>query len=1280
MSYAPPTQPPHGSYSNRHSMPAQPLHHRHPHSHPSEPIPRQPYPNIPAVSGAPPHHHHHQRGTSYPTPTTAQFQPQSQPPPLPHRGGDQGPLASLANRGPANLAATTYLISPATAGPLMSNFFAQSPKSRGLARTEATAYAIRMYLEVFLYYLGYDPSTGSPPQTFIELKEAKLGRELGLPPDKARLVYKEIWDATTPSMEKVCLGIIGMEEKLGCSEDMVRAVRFLFKRNHGMTPEEMLAGGGKVVGVYGETILEELVLPGLIRERKKNGGLGPSGAADSGSGEGGAWKKIWKKGWKFGGRKEGEGGEGGPMSPTGPSGAQGAGLGGGEDSSGEREVEGEESLFVDQGPQAPPAMMSGVNGPPGVIRVPHPQPPADSSALQLQESLIDRRESRDIEGQPQRSKSQRQQRRLKPMPQQQIYSPMDSPSTNPDPELIPQAVDPLASISSRTHHFRRRSETVGADSSPTKPHSSMRRHRERRERSGSMSAVPDGAVVGPLVMGMAAMAAAIPSAATHHQHQHERKQSRAGGGGGEEGIEDPFGDRPAPEDMGEARVKNDSKQRRKERRESRQPVDSRERARERERPRDRERDRSPVPQDHHRGADPPDLVPVGPERGYYEQLQREQMRREQLLREHHAQLQQMLQPQPQPQSQPYPRDQGREETDRELVRDIPPSPLRHAETDPQAAPLPEAVFAAPVESRPQTGNANAPLPPPVGESRHPSRDPSQISFSQQQQQQQQYQQQQQQQQQQGQQHQQNGSTTNTEPIPMSYMAPEEDPFMDQVEGPMPLPLPPPPLFFGSNSRPGSRNSIGSIRGSAVNLPLPPSTTDLRPDSGRGGGQGSVGREAMRGSRPETARGGDEYGTRPGTARGSDRVNTAVPNGHGEGLGAGGVGVDEGVSPSPAYIHPDEESGQVMGMGMRLGHLEPPQAHELSQPQSLDNMRALGIGMGMRAQERFNQQHISHPNHHQHHHHHHHNEHRHLNNHHNGHAPEAEQDPQETDSIIGGNTEVSSRLRRRTRERESDRDRDRSHTRDKDKDREKKKRSKDNKDKEKERGEGSSKHKHKHRDGTDAEKDQRRRKEREEKRDKERSVRAKDAEKKSQRSLPEFGNSAGTPGLSTAAGYDGVLQLQQGQYQVQEPYSTAGGLTSVENTPSRERRHKRERSSHTRHRERSRPRDKDAGRERDRSQAPGEGMTTGGEGAERAERKERRRKEKKEKERRREKEKGGSGGGEAGAGESASVSNTGGEALRRRRKDKDRERVDRDKGERERERMEKDVHAQGGIVV
>jgi len=1143
----------------------------------------------------------------------------------------------------------------------MSSFFAESPRSRGLARTEATAYAVRMYLEVFLYYLGYDPSTGSPPQTFIELKEAKLGRELGLPPDKARLVYQEIWDATTPSMEKVCLGIIGMEEKLGCSEDMVKAVRFLFKRNHGMTPEEMLAGSGKVVGVYGETILEEMVLPGLIRERKKNGGLGPSGATESGSGEGGAWKKIWKKGWKFGGRKEGEGGEGGPLSPTGPSGAQGAGGGAAEDSSGEREVEGGDSPYIDQGPPAPPAMTMGdVSGPPGIIRIPHPQPAADYSP----QGPIDRRGSREVEGPLERSKSQRQQH-LKRMSQQ---APMDSPLNNPDPELTPQAVNPLASISSRTHHYRRRSETVGADSTPTKPHSSLRRHRERRDRSGSVSITPSGDAGGPLGVGVAAAAVAVAGAAAHHHnhhHYHEQKQSgRGGGGGGGEGIEDPFRDRPAPEDTGEARIKNDSKKRRKERRESRQPVDGseRERERERERPRDRDRDRSRIPQDHHRSADQQDFVPAGHEQEYYVQLQREQMQREHILREQHARLQQMLQPQP----QPHPRDQDGEETDRERERDIPPSPLRHTETDPQAPPLPEAAFATPMGSRPPTGNNNAPLPlPPLGNSSHPSfRDPSQVNPPQ---------------------HQQpNGSITNTEPIPMPDMPPEEDPFIDQVEGQMPLALPPLPLFYGSNSRPESRNGIGSRGGSAVNLPLPPSTVDLRSGSGRSGGPGSVGREEMGGSRPGTARGGGEYSSRPGTARGSDRVNTAVPNERGEGLGNGDVGggMGERASPLPAYIHPDnEERGQAMEMGVRMEYLQLPQANEVSPPVSLNDMRTLGVDR-VRDQERLNHhQPQPHLNHH-HHQHHYHDHHHHHGNHHNDHTPETDQDPQEVDSVIGGNTEVSSHPRRRTREREPDRERDRSHTRDKDKDREKKRRSKD-KDKEKDR-ESSSKHKYKHREGTDAEKDQKRRREREEKKEKERSVRSRDAEKRSRRPLPEFGNGVVAPGMSagpSTMGYDGGEGLPQGQYQVQDPYTAAGGVASVENTPSRERRHKSDRSSHTRHRERSQPQDKDTRRERDRSQAAGEGMTTGGEDAERVERRERRRKEKKEKDRRREKGGGGGGGGgEVGAGESASVSNTGGETLRRKRKERERVDRDRDRGGRERERMEREVHAQGGIVV
>lgn len=570
MSYPPPVSQSHHSHAHRHSMPDPEQYYGHLLPHVDQGLPRQPYPNTLITSNGngaslPPHHkhHHHQRGASYPTPGAPGPHSHHQHPtslPLPN---EQLPTA-LANRRPPNLGDTSYLTSLTAAAPLMTDFFAESPSSKGLS-TPATAFALRAYLEVFLHYMGYDPSNGTTPQIYVAINDNKLAKELGLPVETARMLFSVVWDLTTPVMESVCHGIIGMEKQPGYSEDMCRAMRHLFRRNHGLTPEEMLSGGGKVVGPYGESILEEKVLPGVIRDRKKLGGLGPIGAVgDGGDGQqGGGWKKIWKKGWKFSGKsgKE-EGGE----SFTNPSGGQKVG----ED------------------------VLNDVDVPEGAHDYTSPPTVADGntneyfSAQQQQEAVASMR--REGEGRPQRSKSQRQQQRTKQVVQTQTEPEMESRDQEwersgvSNGPIAPIDTTALTGLSSRAHHFRRRSGSVDR-------HNSVRK-RERRAQSGSVN---EGATL---------EAAVAPPSGDHHSHSHHHHHQDSNG-------QEIFVDTVEEE----AKLKSERKRRRRESR--MRPEKEREREKELE-------------QEHRRGED---------SKMNLHAWQQEQMLREQYVR-HQQQFQQ----------------------------------------------------------------------------------------------------------------------------------------------------------------------------------------------------------------------------------------------------------------------------------------------------------------------------------------------------------------------------------------------------------------------------------------------------------------------------------------------------------------------------------------------------------------------------------------------------------------------------------------------------------------
>lgn len=341
----------------------------------------------------------------------------------------------------------------------MAQFFAESPISNGLS-TSATAFALRAYLETFLYYVGYDPSTGTSPHTFISLNDYKLGKELGLAPEKARKLYVEIWEATTPTMETVCHGIINMEDKLGCSEEVCRAVRFLFKRNHGMTPEDMIGGGGeKVVDQYSLSILESKVLPGLIKGRKGLGGGGIGG--------GGGWKKlIAKAGWKFGKNSKEDLDAEAAGSGSGPMREQESGIR-------EHSPPPDEPL-----PLSPEEVYDSPNPRPHHHRehhhTRHSEPPPDLTPgyIELKAENIAQLEKETAR----RSKSMRQQERARPLRDVLGYEgPLKQEAIDGD-----YAQQLQQRQSQKAHHYRRRSDT-GIE--PKLPQSSSQRQKRHRQRA-----------------------------------------------------------------------------------------------------------------------------------------------------------------------------------------------------------------------------------------------------------------------------------------------------------------------------------------------------------------------------------------------------------------------------------------------------------------------------------------------------------------------------------------------------------------------------------------------------------------------------------------------------------------------------------------------------------------------------------------------------------------------------------------------------------------------------
>ena len=435
----------------------------------------------------------------------------------------------------------------------MTDFFAESPSSKGLS-TPATAFALRAYLEVFLHYMGYDPSNGTTPQIYVAINDSKLAKELNLPTETTRMLFNVVWDLTTPVMESVCHGIIGMEKKPGYSEDMCRAMRYLFRRNHGITPEEMLSGGGKVVGPHGESILEEKVIPGVIRDRKKLGGLGPIGAVgDEGDGQqGGGWRrKIWKKGWKLGGKSGKE--EGGESLPNSVGGQKV-----GEDVLNDVDLQEGAYDYTSQ----PTAADGNTN--------------EYVSIQQQQEAVVSTRREGG-EGRPQRSKSQRQQK-MKQIVQTQMEPEMESREQEWEHSgaihdsggpVAPADTTALAGLSSRTHHFRR--------SGSVDRHNSVRK-RERRAQSESIN---DGATSGA---GAQITAAVAPPSGDHHSHSHHHHHHLDRNG------QDNFVDVDE-----EAKLKSEKKRRKRE---------SRMRP---EKEREREKERTELEQEHRRGDPTTDL-------------------------------------------------------------------------------------------------------------------------------------------------------------------------------------------------------------------------------------------------------------------------------------------------------------------------------------------------------------------------------------------------------------------------------------------------------------------------------------------------------------------------------------------------------------------------------------------------------------------------------------------------------------------------------------------------
>ncbi|KAL7267784.1 hypothetical protein RUND412_009616 [Rhizina undulata] len=162
----------------------------------------------------------------------------------------------------------------------------QNPQIRGLS-TAATAFALKSYFETLLLGLGWEPSITSP-QSFIRQYAWVLAEELGTTEETAVKVFEEVFDKCTPNMASVCHAIIGMEEKLECSEEIGRAVRRLFRRNHECTPEELLGGR--------EEVLDEKVGVGTLRGVKRR------------FGKRALWRRVFKGiFWSVFGKAEGKG-------------------------------------------------------------------------------------------------------------------------------------------------------------------------------------------------------------------------------------------------------------------------------------------------------------------------------------------------------------------------------------------------------------------------------------------------------------------------------------------------------------------------------------------------------------------------------------------------------------------------------------------------------------------------------------------------------------------------------------------------------------------------------------------------------------------------------------------------------------------------------------------------------------------------------------------------------------------------------------------------------------
>lgn len=127
--------------------------------------------------------------------------------------------------------------------------------------TAATAFALKAYLETLLHGIGWDPSTTTVTD-FINQYSWLLAEELNTTPDRAAAIFLEIFDKTTPDLRAVCHALVGMEEKLHCSRETSKALRFLFRKNHETTPEKMLEIGGEN--------LDEKVGTSTLKERRRD--------------------------------------------------------------------------------------------------------------------------------------------------------------------------------------------------------------------------------------------------------------------------------------------------------------------------------------------------------------------------------------------------------------------------------------------------------------------------------------------------------------------------------------------------------------------------------------------------------------------------------------------------------------------------------------------------------------------------------------------------------------------------------------------------------------------------------------------------------------------------------------------------------------------------------------------------------------------------------------------------------------------------------------------------